>query len=255
MVFINLERILLKRTDAIVFESKYSFDVFSEKVGEPGCRAPVIHNGLMAEDFEPVTARDGAADFVFVGELRQLKGVDTLLKAFAAVRAKHPRARLLAVGGGPDEENFRRLAGELGIAGAVEFPGPRPAREAFAGGRVLVVPSRKESFPYIVLEAIAAGQPLIATNVGGIPEIFGPHAAELIAPGRPQELAAAMTGALEGGLDLAARTAALNERARGEFSAEVMAERIGSLYDSLLQHRRAAAGSELLEAEESSISA
>ena len=66
---------------------------------------------------------------------------------------------------------------------ASRFHGPMPAREAFALGRVLVVPSRAESLPYVVLEAAAAGVPLIATRVGGIPEIFGP-AAEPGATGR-----------------------------------------------------------------------
>ncbi len=59
---------------------------------------------------------------------------------------------------------------------------PMPARQAFALGRIMVVPSRAESFPYIVLEAAAAGKPLIATRVGGIPDMFGPLAERLVPP-------------------------------------------------------------------------
>ena len=74
-------------------------------------------------------------------------------------------------GSGPDKSQFETLAGKLNIVQNVNFAGPTPAREAFSKGRCLVVPSRAESFPYIVLEAAAARLPLICTNVGGIPEI------------------------------------------------------------------------------------
>ena len=62
---------------------------------------------------------------------------------------------------------------------------------------MLVVPSRAESLPYIVLEAAAAGLPIIATNVGGIPEIFGPDAGDLVPPGDPAALADAIAAALQ----------------------------------------------------------
>ena len=86
------------------------------------------------------------------------------------------------VGAGPDEETFKTQARELDLEQHVRFVGVKPAREAFALARMLVVPSRAESFPYIVLEATAAQKPLIATRVGGIPEIFGDQADRLITP-------------------------------------------------------------------------
>ena len=64
-------------------------------------------------------------------------------------------------------------------------------------GRMLVIPSRAELLPYVVLEAAAAGVPIIATRVGGIPEIFGPHAEHLIAPDDTTALVAAIAAALE----------------------------------------------------------
>ena len=88
-----------------------------------------------------------------------------------------------------------------------------PARQAFALGRVLVVPSRAESLPYVVLEAAAAGMPLIATRVGGIPEIFGPHAGRLVPPDDAAALAAAIAQALDGPDETAAAAAALARRA------------------------------------------
>ena len=70
-----------------------------------------------------------------------------------------------------------------------------PARDALRLGRILIVPSRAESLPYIVLEAIAARRPIVATNVGGIPEIFGPFSDRLVPRDDPPALARAMTQA------------------------------------------------------------
>ena len=99
---------------------------------------------------------------------------------------------LRLVGQVEEPARYRALAEGLGIADRVFFHEPMPAREAFASARVIVVPSRAESMPYVVLEAIAAGMPIIATRVGGIPEIFGAAADELVAPGDPAELARAI---------------------------------------------------------------
>jgi glycosyltransferase involved in cell wall biosynthesis len=103
-----------------------------------------------------------------------------------------------------------------------------PAREAFALAEIIVVPSRAEAMPYIVLEALAAGMPMIASSVGGIPEIFPAGSPALILPDRAQ-LAARMLaalgdipgfgGAMPGVDDLKAR-----------FGADVMAERIERVY-------------------------
>jgi glycosyltransferase involved in cell wall biosynthesis len=74
----------------------------------------------------------------------------------------------------------------------IRFVPPMRAREAFTLGRAMVVPSRAESLPYVVLEAAGARIPLVATNVGGIPEIFGPHRDRLIPPNDPRLLADAL---------------------------------------------------------------
>ncbi len=92
----------------------------------------------------------------------------------------------MLVGSGPDEASLDdRARRALGAASQVRFMRPMPARDAFALGRVLVVPSRAESLPYIVLEAAGARIPLVATDVGGIPEIFGPYRDRLIPPTMP----------------------------------------------------------------------
>ena len=140
------------------------------QVGPPACAARVIPNGVGPDDFTSARASADAADFLFVGELRRLKGIDVMLSALARVRQARPVSAVI-VGTGPDAAALKDETSRLGLDDIVSFRHPMPAREAFTLGRVLVVPSRAESFPYIVLEAAAAGLPMLATNVGGIPEI------------------------------------------------------------------------------------
>ena len=104
-------------------------------------------------------------------------------------------------------------------------------------GRLLVIPSRAESLPYIVLEAAAAGVPLITTRVGGIPEIFGPDSDELVEPGDPAALAQAIGLRLR---DLGATRAAgarLQARVRETFSAQAMTEGVLAAYRAALARR------------------
>ena len=110
-------------------------------------------------------------------------------------------------------------ARELSLSDAMRFTGALPARKAFALGRLMVVPSRAESLPYVILEAAAAAQPLLATRVGGIPEIFGPRADELVPPADAPALAAAIEREL--GVPESVRSGkaeALREFVRGRFT-------------------------------------
>ena len=110
-------------------------------------------------------------------------------------------------GEGPQGPDLAAQARRLGVADQIRFVGYQPAREAFAMGRMLVLPSRAESLPYVVLEAAAAGVPIIATRVGGIPEIFGPQAEQLIAPDNVDALADAIGAALDGPAQVSPRGA------------------------------------------------
>lgn len=182
LIFLTLEKLLARRSGGMIFECQFSRDVFAAKVRADGYPARVIPNGLKPDEFTPVPLVDAPDDILFIGELRHLKGVDLLLDAMSDLAAEGTPLTAAIVGSGPDEETFRAKARELGLDRHVRFLGAKPAREAFALARLLVMPSRAESFPYIVLEATAARKPVIATQVGGIPEIFGDHADRLVAP-------------------------------------------------------------------------
>jgi glycosyltransferase involved in cell wall biosynthesis len=149
-----------------------------------------VFNGLWPEEFAEPTLFTGATDFLFVGEIRHLKGVDILLHAMALI----PEASLTIVGDGNDQSTYVALAQSLGLSYRVTFAGRLPVAEAMKRGRVMVLPSRNESFPYVVIEAAAARVPTIASAVGGIPEIM--PAALLCQDRSPQTLAGKMRQAL-----------------------------------------------------------
>jgi glycosyltransferase involved in cell wall biosynthesis len=155
--------------------------------------------------------------------------VDVLIEAIASLAASGRTVTATIVGDGPDAQVFRDLASRHGLSKAVTFAGYRPARQAFASGRLLVVASRAESLPYIVLEAAAAGVPMVATDVGGIPEIF--EATEhLVAPGDATALAAAIAAALDDRPAALERARRLRERVGAHFTQEAMVDGILEAY-------------------------
>ena len=121
--------------------------------------------------------------------------------------------------------------------GAVRFVGAKPARQAFALGRMLVVPSRAESLPYVVLEAAAAGLPVLASNVGGIPEILGPDADALVPPGNAEVLAHAIGQALQDRGTRHSVALRLKSRVRAAFSADAMTDAVLAAYREALARR------------------
>ena len=227
--YARLERRLEAWTDGILFESAFASTRYARHIGVPRCETRVVTNGLLASEFLAVVPNPDAADFVFVGELRMLKGVDVALDALAKVNAVR-RVTAVIAGDGPDASRFREQANSLGLKDLVEFAGPMRARDAFVRGRVLLVPSRAESLPYIVLEAIAACLPVIATNVGGIPEIIPAEFGPLVPPGDHDALAAAMMAALDQPAALGAKALALQAAIRPRFNVGTMARGVTEFY-------------------------
>lgn len=235
--YFTIERVLERFTDAIVHVSAYEAETYRERVGPPHCRAVVIHNGLRKEEFEPVFPRENARDLLFLGTYRDLKGVDVFLEAMAALASRYNRrasAHLFGQIEGDGLGRYEALACELGLTDRVTFHGPVPAREAFSSARVIAVPSRAESMPYVVLEAIAAGMPIIATRVGGIPEIFGPRAGELIPPGDAGALAVAIEKLLANPVQAQIEAGERLDWLRPRFNIPTMQRRVDQLYHEIL---------------------
>ena len=234
-----LERYLECSTDGLLFESQYAANRYGAQIGPPGCAQKVVTNGLLPGDFEAIAPNADAADFLFIGEMRRLKGVDVALDALAELNETRLTTAVL-VGDGPDAATFKAQARALGLADRVQFPGAMRARDAFALGRVLLMPSRAESLPYIVLEAIGAGLPLIATNVGGIPEIIPPDRGTLLPPGDARALAEAMRAALADPSRTQHRAVSLKAFVQSRFTIGAMAAAITGFYAMPARARRAA---------------
>ena len=228
-IFMATERLLARRTDGLVFESAYAASVYASHVGPPPCATRIVHNGIRPEELVPVAPDGDAADFVFVGELRLLKGVDLLIEAAARINRDRP-CRVLIVGAGPDAENFRAEVAARGLAPVMSFPGALPACDAFRLGRALVMPSRAESLPYVALEAAGASLPLIATRVGGVPEIVEGTDTSLVPPDDAGALAEAMLAVLQAPDEARQRAARLHERVRRHFAVSPMADGILDFY-------------------------
>jgi glycosyltransferase involved in cell wall biosynthesis len=156
----------------------------------------------------------------------------------ATLRRRGTRLTLLVVGSGPSDAALKQMARDQGIWDSVAFAPPQPIRAALGRGRVMVIPSRAESLPYVILEAAAASQPLVATHVGGIPEIFGPYAGELIAPGDPLVLAEAITAKLSESEEVrVGKAKALSDFVRCRFSLEGMVDGVLAGYGAAFEAR------------------
>ncbi|MHC1549368.1 glycosyltransferase family 4 protein [Phyllobacterium sp. K27] len=225
----RIERLMERMTDRIIFVSQFERETYVRKVGEPHCASALIHNGLSAEEFDPVVDNDNAADFLFIGELRILKGPDIFIEALARASAASTRKlTAVIVGEGKDRAMLVKQAKDAQQQADIEFLPPMKARGAFPLGKIVVVPSRAEALPYIVLEALAAGKPLIASRVGGIPEILGDQSLALVRP-EATDLAQKMATAID---DVAAYRTCLPDMddLKQSFSATSMAARLESEY-------------------------
>lgn len=231
-VLFAMERVLTRMSDRLLFVSDFERRTFIEKVGKPSIPTAMVYNGLNESEFVAVPEASDAADLLFIGTIRHLKGPDIFIEAMARTQQRLGRP-LTAVMVGDDAgelQQCRQLAQNLGVA--IRFLDPMPARQAFALGRVIVVPSRAEALPYIVLEALAASKTTIATAVGGIPEVFPPNSPALVQP-TVDAVSTAITAALT---DEASFAAAMPSREglKAKFGADVMAAQVEKAYrDSL----------------------
>lgn len=232
-LFFGLERFMARFTDCLLFVSDYERKTYRRKVGEPPIPNRLVYNGLRAAEFESVAAATNAADFLYIGMMRDLKGPDIFIDALALAGSELERPlSAVMVGDGDDLPRYHAQVERLGLKNRVRFLPPMPAREAFALAELVVVPSRAEAMPYIVLEALAAGMPMIATAVGGIPEIFGEGSLALIRPD-PVELAGKIGMAIKD-MDAYRKAMPQADELKARFGADVMAAEIEKAYFAAL---------------------
>jgi glycosyltransferase involved in cell wall biosynthesis len=233
--YLATERLLMLRGDLFLFESAYSEAIFRRKIGNPGGLVRVVHNGVSRAEFEPIVANSDATDLVFMGELRPVKGIDVLIDAIALLHRSGRTVSATLVGSGPEHDALVAQVERLGLGGDICFKPAMVGHQALTLGRIMVVPSRAESLPYVVLETAAGGKPLLTTRVGGIPEIYGSLSDRLVPPEDAPALARAIAGALDNPADTAETTRRLRERVAASFSVETMVDGVLAGYQAALE--------------------
>lgn len=235
--YARLERTQMNSTDLFLFESAFARDTYQRIVGKPKGVVRCVFNGVTPEEFEPLTMADDATDLAYVGEFRHIKGADLLVDAVARLHAAGKKVTLTLGGDGEETATLKAQVEKLGLASSIRFIGHVKARYGFSKGRLLVVPSRGDSMPYVVIEAGASGIPMIAARVGGIPEIFGADSPALFAPSNPDAMADAISAALDNPQATAQRATALRERISAHFSQQAMVEGVLAGYrDAFANH-------------------
>jgi glycosyltransferase involved in cell wall biosynthesis len=218
------------------------------EAGAPAERITVILNGIdldrVRRSREAAGSRSsGHPALGTVCRLSQEKGLDVLLRAFSELRPHMPGLQLVIAGDGPERQELERLAAELGIEDCAQFVGVRGAiGELLAGLDLFVLSSRQEACPLALMEAMAAGCAVVATDVGGVREVVT-HGEDgwLVEPERPSELAAAMRRALEDSASASRLGQAARRTAATHFTLDRMVDETLSLYEMLLSHDGVAA--------------
>jgi glycosyltransferase involved in cell wall biosynthesis len=242
-----VNRLLLRRRDRVIAVGQAVRQALVHNEGIPGHRADVIYNGIDLSAFEKTSLDKSAvrrqigldeADFVIVqvARLDYLKDHATALRAFAQVVRHRPRARLVLIGDGPERDRIIQLTHELNLTEQVRFLGLRtdvamllPAADLF------LLTSISEGIPLTVLEAMAAGLPVVSTRVGGVAEIVEDGITGLLAAsGNDAGLAAAVLRLADDRAlcDQLGRSG--QERARNHFSETSMHARYLRLYGEML---------------------
>lgn len=236
-----IERMLALRTDALIAVSEMEVQE-ALRLGYPKSRVHLIYNGISLDPISPRGREEARGelglkpqDLVvgFVGRFSQQKAPQLLLEAFAKVAPLFPEARLVMVGDGPLKGALVERARALGLEGSVLWPGFMDGRTAMRAFDIFVLPSLYEGFPYAVLEAMAEGLPVIATEVGGVWEAVANEENGFIVPvGSVEGLAEALSRLMK---DESLRVAFVRrslERVR-RFSVEEMVEATLRVYQSL----------------------
>jgi glycosyltransferase involved in cell wall biosynthesis len=235
--YARLERSLMGSTDLFLFESAFARDTYQRIVGTPKGVVHCVFNGVTPEEFEPVVTTEDATDLAYVGEFRHIKGADLLVDAVAHLHANGRKVTLTLGGDGEETAALKAQVEKLGLGSAIRFIGHVKARYGFSKGRLLVVPSRGDSMPYVVIEAGAAGIPMIAARVGGIPEIFGAESPALFAASNAEAMAEAIAAALENPQATTQRAASLRARISAHFSRQAMVDGVLAGYrDAFANH-------------------
>lgn len=237
---------LRRLADRVVAVSEFARREYLADFGLSPSKVVTIHNGIDVERFRARPGMRAAARSelgipssvplaITVAVLRGPKGIDDMLEAMPAAVERIPNLHYIVVGEGPARHDLERLVSERGLDGRVIFTGNRSdVPEMLAAADVFVLPSHTEALPTAVAEAMAAGLPVVATRVGGVPEMVDGDTGILVEPGDQHGLAVAIGDILtepDMGSELGERGA---QRAEQRFEIRKQARRLVTEYRKLI---------------------
>lgn len=207
----------------------------------PEARVTVIPNAVRAREAARDRAGDEPVHVVFLGDIGDHKGAFMLLEAWSRIMsdARYAGIAHLTLAGKGEVERARRTVARLGLETSVQVPGWLPPAQAHAlvgSAQVLALPSRNEGQPMAVLEAMASGVCVVASDVGGLPDLIESGTTGLLVPpGEMEALVAALQYAITDHEGRARLGRAALERVRADFDAAVVWRRVDALYWEVLQ--------------------
>jgi len=244
---LDFDKIVMQRADKIIAVSQFTKASVTSTYHIPSSKIHVIHNGIYPQEYicteTEITETkktyniENEPAILYVGRLEQRKGLDFLLQAFDLL-SKRTKCKLIIVGDG-DQAPYRKLAATLRIKDKTIFTGhldETKLKHLYTACTVFVLPSLLEGFGLTLLEAMASAKPVVATNVGGIPEIIKNDIhGKLVEPKYPEQLCEALSFYIENP-ETAKKTGEQNRKYVTEtFSWTKTAKETELLYKSLIQ--------------------
>lgn len=229
---IALQRMAYRCATHVVANSPSAVKILrEERVSAP--QIVMIPNGIDLAAHSCVRSAAPIRRIVTVANLRREKNHEALIAAAALLAPSHPELRYRIVGDGPRRAELEALARARGIADRIEFLGHQEdVPSLLAGADLFVLPSRSEAFPNGAIEAMAAGLPVVASDVGGLRDLIDDgRTGLLVPPANPEALAAAIESLVAD----PARAAALGAAARNEIESRYSFERMLRDFDALYQ--------------------
>ena len=248
--FRAVARWILGRADGVATVSE-DLGARARALGASADRVRVVPDGSDPVELDRVEARESLGLgregpwVVFVGNVIPVKGIDVLLEAVAVLASRGVDGRFALVGGGEGIPAYEEQARALGIADRIRFAGFRPTHEIatwLAACDLFCLPSRSEGLPNSILEAMGAGRAIVATRVGGLPDLIEDEGNGILVPSEsPEELADAL-GALLGDAERRDRMADRGRELLAErgLTWEATAARYLDFYRSLIDGPRTA---------------
>ncbi|MEP6775181.1 MAG: glycosyltransferase [Chloroflexota bacterium] len=253
----QIDRLLYRLSSRVIVPSEASKQLvmLTEKI--PAGAISVLYNGVDTSRYMPPSTEARAearrefgikVDDLLIGVVGRLSpekgGLDNLIRAAYRLREQHVNVRLLIVGDGPVRAKLEKLDAELhewnrGLESSVIFAGPRQDIPRLLGAMdIFVLPSLNEALPIVILEAMAVGLPVVATRVGGVPEIVQDGATGLlVAPGDEAALLTALNRLAEDSALRVKLADAGREQVRGKFTIEQMVRNLEIIYEELLTRK------------------